>query len=219
MSTQLQNGVLYLIVIGGMLMAIRQLGGFVARRSPRREQMLWIGAGFLLFGQLIIAWHDTAAITHESRETAAVISHSISTIGYIWVVYGCLGWDRASLNVIPWRHPLIASCIISITEVALHMSVEYRGGGMSLGAQGFCMLMLNSMFVRYAIAHRKGKMIPFIGLHMLSTAVMLVYQYQHTTQRLMPDAFAMTSVTNTVLFGIVTWMLASSQRQQRMIIV
>lgn len=219
MSTQLQNGVLYLIVIGGMLLAIRQLSGFVARRSPRREQMLWIGAGLLVIGQLILAWYDTSAMAPNGRGTTAILSHSIGTIGYIWVVYGCIGWDRASLNVIPWRHPLIASCLIGVTELALMSSWEYRGGGASLIAQGLCILLLNVMFIRHAIAYRKGKVLPFIGLHLFSTIILLTYQYQHIDQRITPDALAMTSVSNVVLFVIVTWMLASSQRQQRMIIV
>jgi hypothetical protein len=218
-STQLQNGLLYLIVIGGMLLTIQQLSAFVARRGPRRAQMLWIGGTLIVVGQSMLAWHDTFVLVSDSRDSAALLSQSVIAMGYIWVVYGCLGWDRAALTVIPWQHPLITSCIVGMCEGALTIGLGHQGGGAVLAAQGLCVFVIAGMFTRYVLAHRISKVLPFVGLHLLSTVIVLLYQYQHMDQPITPDALALTSVMNVVLFWIVAWLLASSQRQQRMVIV
>jgi len=210
---------LYLIVMCGMLLGIRQLTTFVTRRGPRREQMLWIGGALIVIGQSMIAWHDTYVLASASRSGTALMSQTLIAVGYIWMLYGCMGWDRAALTVIPWRHPLIASCIVGMCEGALTIGLGHQGGGAVLVAQGLCVFVIASMFTRYAIAHRMNKVLPFVGLHLLSTVIVLLYQYQHVDQPITPDALALTSGMNVVLFWIVAWLLASSQRQQRMVIV
>jgi hypothetical protein len=202
-----------------MLLAIQQLSAFVARRSQRREQMLWIGGAAIVCGQLIIAGHDTNILAGESRSATAVFSQSMIATGHIWVVYGCLGWDRASLNVIPWRYPLIASCLVGSIGVVLTAGSSNMGIGAVLIAHGVGVFILSSIFARHAIAYRMGRILPFVGLYVLSTVIMLIYQYQHIDQHIAPDALAMTSVPNGFLFVIITWYLASNQRQQRLVFV
>ena len=74
MYTQLQSGMVYLMVISGTVFAIQHFRTFVARRSPRRELMLWIGAAGMICGYSLIGWYDLYGQIGESREGVATFS-------------------------------------------------------------------------------------------------------------------------------------------------
>lgn len=218
MNTQLQSGMVYLMIICGTVFAIEHIRAFVARRSPRRELMLWMGGAGMICGHGLIGWYDLYGQIGESREGIATFSQYVRAMGFIWIVCGCLGWDRAALVVVPWRYPIVASSLLGIIGMVTHIGWG-MGSGISLVTQGLCVGVIVLQFIRYAVSHRQSMVIPFIGLYVLSTVIMLLYEYQHVAQRMTPDALGMTSGINVVLFGMIAWMLARMQRQQRMVIV
>ncbi len=202
------------------LLALWQISMLAGRRSPRREVLANAGVIGIILGLMAKTYLQIQFSTALGLDVASpYATYPVLAAGYILLMFGFVGWDRMLLSRPGWSAPLAIIALIEVTTV-----VSARMGMTQWWIIPFTVvigsvILIDLLFLGFAIRQRLVIAIPFLLLHIASVIVTTGIELKAPTNADLLNGILLSTITSAVLFVISTRLITRHTNRGRMMVV
>ncbi len=212
--------ILHIIPIVFTMLALGHVKSLAGRRSAIRESLATVGAVIIILGlsskAILLALMVRGNLGSAYGMGAA---YTLIATGFIFLLYGFIGWDRMTLARPSWGKPVLASLVLLGATV---VSMRYWSNWWTVipvcvvvGS----LLVMDFMLMGYTLRQRYFIAVPFILLHMVSTIINTLIEMQGHVFLPILQGIILTASTSALLFYINMRMIERHTYRGRMLIV
>jgi hypothetical protein len=202
------------------LVALWQIRSLAGRRSPRREVLATAGVICIISGfalKLFLLANPSALQAFDSARLAVV--YPLSASGYILLLFGFVGWDRMLLSRPGWAPPLTVIGVMVLLCAVIARATDIAWWYVPFAVVIGSVLMIDLLFLGFALRQRLYIAVPFLLLHIVSVLVSTAIELRPTTDTTVLNGVLLSATTSALLFAITTQLITRHTGRGRMLIV
>jgi hypothetical protein len=202
-----------------MVFALWQIRTLAGRRSPRRETLATAGTICIVTGFALKLLMVATTVTGARGNVPLTLTYPILAAGYILLLFGFVGWDRMLLSRPGWTPPLIAMACVALVTWIVSVATTLPWWSVSFVVVIGSVLVIDLLFVGFALRQRLMIALPFLLLHIASVLVSTVIELRPADDTALLNGFLVSATTSAVLFVITTQLITRHTGRGRMLIV
>ena len=212
--------ILHIIPIVFTMLALSHVRSLAGRRSAIRESLATVGAVIIILGlsskAILLALMLRGTLGSAYGMGAA---YTLMATGFIFLLYGFLGWDRMTLVRPNWGKPIVACLLMyGATYVSERIWTNWWMIIPVCIVVG-SLLIMDFMLMGYTLRQRYFIAVPFILLHMVSIVINTLVEMQGHMFLPILQGIILTASTSALLFYINMRMIERHTYRGRMLIV
>ena len=212
--------ILHIIPIVFTMLALGHVRSLAGRRSAIRESLATVGAVIIILGLSSKAIMLALMVRGTFDSTYGIgTAYALMATGFIFLLYGFLGWDRMTMARPNWSKPIIASMLMAGATLAGVRIWPNWWMLIPVSVVVGSLLVLDLMVMGYTLRQRYFIAVPFILLHMASIVINTLIEMQGHMLLPILQGIILTASTSALLFYINMRMIERHTYRGRMLIV